>query len=68
MEEKWTPIAMNGEENKRIVQRTIAKTLIQNHGDMAHLVALQCMMDTPHQEKDWRVILGLLDELTGESK
>lgn len=57
------------EENKRIIQRTIAKTLILNHGDRAHLVALEEMMDKPEREKDWRVILDLIDELTkGESK
>jgi predicted SprT family Zn-dependent metalloprotease len=40
-----------------------------NHGDRAHLVALEEMMGKPHQEKDWRTILDLIDELTkGEEK
>lgn len=60
---------MDEEENRQVVRRTIAKSFILNHGDRAHLVALQCMMDKPEQEKDWRLILALIDELTkGESK
>jgi hypothetical protein len=48
---------------------SIAKTFILNHGERAHLVALECMIDKPHREKDWRVILDLIDELTkGEEK
>ena len=51
------------------MQMTIARTLILNHGERAHLVALEEMMDSPHQEKEWRTILDLIDELTkGESK
>ena len=60
---------MDEEKNRRIIQTTIAKTLILNHGERAHLVALEEMMDKPEREKDWRVILDLIDELTkGESK
>ena len=69
MEEQWTPMERDPEKNKRIVQMTIARTLILNHGERAHLVALEEMMDSPHQEKEWRAILDLIDELTkGESK
>lgn len=60
---------MDEEKNKRVIQLTIARTLILNHGDRAHLVALEEMMTKPEREKDWRVILDLIDELTkGESK
>lgn len=63
------PIERDEEKNKRAVQMSIAKTFILNHGERAHLVALECMIDKPHQEKDWRVILDLIDELTkGEEK
>ena len=69
MGEQWTPMLTDREMNKRIIQKTIARTLILNHGDRAHLVALEEMMNTPHQEKDWRAILDLIDELTkGEEK
>jgi hypothetical protein len=67
--EQWARIEMDEEKNRRIIQTTIAKTLILNHGERAHLVALEEMMDKPEREKDWRVILDLIDELTkGESK
>lgn len=56
------------EENKRIIQTTIARVLIRNHGDRAHLVALEEMMGKPEREKDWRAVLDLIDELKGESK
>ena len=57
------------EKNQRIIQTTIARVLILNHGDRAHLVALEEMMQKPEREKDWRAILDLIDELTkGEEK
>jgi hypothetical protein len=69
MKEEWIRISMDVEVNKRTVQTTIAKTFILNHGDRAHLVALEEMMNKPQQEKEWRVILDLIDELTkGEEK
>ena len=67
--EQWARIEMDEDKNRRIIQTTIAKTLILNHGERAHLVALEEMMDKPEQEKEWRVILDLIDELTkGEEK
>jgi hypothetical protein len=60
-------INLNSEENRRVVRRVIAKTLIQNHGDKAHLIALQEMMEAKN-EQGWRDILTLIDELTGEKK
>lgn len=70
--EEWTPIEKelgDIEKNIRKVRMSIAKTLILNHGDRAHLVALEEMMGKPQQEKDWRTILDLIDELTkGEEK
>lgn len=67
--EQWARIEMDEDKNRRTIQTTIAKTLILNHGERAHLVALEEMMDKPEREKDWRVILDLIDELTkGEEK
>jgi len=60
-------INLNEKENKRIVRQAIAETLIRLHGDKAHLVALQEMMDAKN-EQGWRDILALIDELTGEKK
>jgi hypothetical protein len=60
-------INLNEKENKRIVRQAIAETLIRLHGDKAHLVALQELMDAKN-EQGWRDILVLIDELTGEKK
>ena len=63
------PINLNTKENKRVVQRTIARHLVNSYGDRAHLVALQNMMDeTALNQEGWRDILSLIDELIGESK
>jgi len=64
-----TPINLNSEENRRVVQRTIARHLVNAYGDKAHFVALENMMsETTLNQEGWRVILTLIDEITGESK
>ena len=67
-EEGWTNVSLNNQENLRKVQETIARSLIRNHGDHAHLVALEEMLKDNANQNGWRNILNLIDELKGENK
>ena len=67
-EEEWMNVSLNNQENLRKVQETIARSLIRNHGDHAHLVALEEMLKDNANQNGWRNILNLIDELQGENK
>ena len=66
MEEKeWAKI----ETDIRTVQRTIAKSLLDIHGDKAYMLALIEMDESDGQkQKNWREILNLMEEMKGETK
>jgi hypothetical protein len=54
-----------------MLDESLARRMVSNHGDKAHLVAL---MNLHHEENegtkrfDWRKILKLIDEIQGEKK
>jgi hypothetical protein len=68
MEEKWEDISLNTQENVRKIQQTIARTLIRNHGDHAHLMALEQMLKDNANQNGWRSVLDFIDEIQGENK
>ena len=61
-EEEWKEISLNEKENFQKIQETIARSLIRNHGDHAHLVALEAMLKDNANQIGWRIILNLIDE------
>ncbi len=69
MEEEWTPVDMNYEKNKALVQKMIAKRFLDIHGDKAYMLVL-IEMDDAHESKrqNWREILTLMEEMKGETK
>ena len=61
-------ITLDKEKNESAMRLSIAKTFIKLHGDQAHLVALQELLNDTQRPDEWRDILNLIDRLTGESK
>jgi hypothetical protein len=59
--------------NQENLNRSVAKRMVSNHGDKAHLVALMNLHyeeanDGSKSDIDWRNILKFIDELQGENK
>lgn len=56
-------------ENKKEVQKTIAKRLLNIHGERAYMLALLEMEDgDPRRRENWREILNLMEQLEKEQK
>ena len=69
MEEEWKEISLNNQENFREIQKVIAQSLIRNHGDHAHLMALGEMLKDNANQEGWRLVLNFIDEFNkGENK
>ena len=62
MEEEWKEISLNNQENFREIQKVIAQSLIRNHGDHAHLMALGEMLKDNANQEGWRLVLNFIDE------
>jgi hypothetical protein len=71
MEEEWTTVDMDYEKNKALVQKMIAKRLLDIHGDKAFMLVLMEMDGEhihPQKVVHWREILTLMEEMKGETK
>jgi len=66
MEEEWEDISLDKQENFQKIQQTIARSLIRNHGDHAHLMALEEMLKDNANQNGWRLVLNFIDEIQGE--
>jgi hypothetical protein len=72
---KWEEIAeyikLDEKINQENLNRSVAKQMVSNHGDEAHLVALMNLhyeeAGTSRSNIDWRNILKLIDELQGKT-
>jgi len=62
MEEEWKEISLDKRENFQKIQETIARSLIRNHGDHAHLMALGEMLKDNANQEGWRLVLNFIDE------
>lgn len=62
------PISLNPETNKRVVQKTIAKRLLDIHGEKAYMLVLIEMDDSELEERrqNWREILTFMEQLEKE--
>lgn len=62
-------ISLDVEHNYKEVQKTIAKRLLNIHGDRAYMLALLEMEDgDPRRRENWREILNLMEQLEKEQK
>ena len=61
---------MDYEKNKALVQKMIAKRLLDIHGDKAFMLVLIEMDGDiyPQKRENWREILTLMEEMKGETK
>jgi hypothetical protein len=63
-------ISLNIEDNTKVVQKTIAKRLLDIHGDKAYMLVL-IEMDDAHLEarrQNWREILTLMEQIEKEKQ
>ena len=58
-------ISLNIEDNTKVVQKTIAKRLLDIHGDKAYMLVLIEMDDAEHEPRrqNWREILTLMEQI-----
>lgn len=65
--EEWTKVEMDVEKNIETVQRTVARSLLNIHGEKAFMLALLEMEDA-HESKrgNWRKILEFMEEINKE--
>ena len=69
-EEVSGEITLDPDLNKRIVQKTIAKRLLDIHGEKAYMLVLIEMDDAEYEPKrqNWREILTLMEQIEKEQK
>lgn len=67
MEEEWIKTEMDVEKNIETVRRTVARSLLNIHGDKAFMLALLEMEDAHESKRDnWRKILEFMEEINKE--
>ena len=63
-------VSLNIEDNTKVVQKTIAKRMLDIHGDKAYMLVLIEMDDAGDERRrqNWREILTLMEQIEKEQK